>query len=631
MKRIVLLLLIICSCVFAYAQIGKTIINQYEESDVFLKDSCEYIYYNKRILIIKYWDYYNKYGFNRPTTYKFTNTYTKKVKYTYKDKNKDKIKKSEDDSIHCTYYFTPYKMIYRGKPVYKIKFKINYAQGSWLRRLSQGPHTVALTFWNNYECDEPLLDPNEKEGTTEEYTILIKNVKNILHNTMTVYIPAEVLNNSRIKYLQENEEKKEHKFYLEARFFEGKGEAQDLNEQNLIVWSRPKYQYQKWRKRYEYGPAWDYPISGDGICKHFFNIRRKGDVESENTQMMGGDCQFLEKHDYKEIIECFNCAKPYDTEQEHDEFLVANPDASKDCNLMTFSKENEGFIGNYEIYVENQKGEKKLLEKRTRGSKDNRDDMCPLHNMVLKDENHYVCTKCNIERYGGEPLMSPEPNPHIVEISKCVEPQITIDINGLNVTLRRAANEGSGEALYLAETETTEQMWMAMYPNHLWNFNRDSKVALDYVTYEDAMMFISMLNKMSEDKDWNLRFFLPTVEEWVMAYHLGGVVSDGWQANNSGGFPHRVGEKPANSLKVYDMKGNVAEMCEEALSLDECDDTYDIYYKYTYEDSRRNHFNAYSGTGYLDEPYEKGPTDVRVINLSTGKPQIGFRIFAVPK
>lgn len=529
-------------------------------------------------------------------------------------------------NVYVRYYFTPYKIGHNRKPSYKLELDVVSAVGSWLRALSSGSYTVAITIWNNPDCKEPLVDSGSGEKNIEEYTILVKNVTNLLHNKIVVYIPAEVINASRVKYQRVNEGRKEAKFYLETRFFKENGGSQVLNEQNLIIWMKPKL-----RKNNVYGPGFLYPQKGDVLCKHFFKTRTKGKILKENTDEIDGGCHLLERHCYEVMEKCFNCGKVYGIDIEHNDFTVDNPDAFEDCNLMTYSIGNLGYVGNYEIYAENQKGEKKLLEKRARGSKDNRDEMCPLHNMVLKDENHYVCTKCNIERYGGEPLMSPEPNPHVVEISKCVEPQITIDVNGVNVTLRRAASEGCDEALYLAETETTEQMWMAVYPNHVWNFNRDSKAALDYVTYEDAMMFISMLNKMSEDKGWNLHFFLPTVDEWIMAFHLGNVEYDAWLVNNSGKFPHKVGEKPANLLKVFDMQGNVAEMCEESLSLDECDDTYDIYYNTTYEDGRRNHFNAYAGTGYLDDPYEIGSTDVRVVNLSTGKPQIGFRIFAVPK
>lgn len=556
--------------------------------------------------------------------------YKKLIKIGYPEYKIIERKRKENKGYHnvfIRYHFTPYKMGHNRKPSYKLELNVVSAVGSWLRALSSGSYTVAITIWNHPDCKEPLLDPGFGEENIEEYTILVKNVTNLMHNKIVAYIPAEVLNTSRVKYQRVNEGREEAKFYLETRFFKENGGSQVLNEQNLKVWMKPKL-----RKNNVYGPGFLYPVEGDVLCKHFFKTRTKGKILKESTGEMDGGCYFLERHCYEVMEKCFNCGKLYGVDIENNDFAVANPDASEDCNLMTYSKENEEFIGNYEIYVENQKGEKKLLEKRTRGSKDNRDDMCPLHNMVLKDENHYVCTKCNIERYGGEPLMSPEPNPHAVEISKCVEPQITIDVNGVNVTLYRVESEVSGEALYLAETETTEQMWMAMYPNHLWNFNRDSKVALDYVTYEDAMMFISMLNKMSEDKGWNLYFFLPTVDEWLLAYHSGSIEDyDGWLVNNSGNFPHKVGEKPANSMKIFDMQGNVAEMCEESISLDECDDTYDIYYTTTYEDGRRNHFNTYAGTGYLDDPYEIGVTDVRVINLSTGKPQIGFRIFAVPK
>jgi formylglycine-generating enzyme required for sulfatase activity len=66
---------------------------------------------------------------------------------------------------------------------------------------------------------------------------------------------------------------------------------------------------------------------------------------------------------------------------------------------------------------------------------------------------------------------------------------------------------------------------------------------------------------------------LPTEEEWEWAarggrhsrgYKFSGsnnLDTVGWYGENSGGMPHKVGEKLPNELGIYDMSGNVSEWC----------------------------------------------------------------------
>ncbi len=66
-------------------------------------------------------------------------------------------------------------------------------------------------------------------------------------------------------------------------------------------------------------------------------------------------------------------------------------------------------------------------------------------------------------------------------------------------------------------------------------------------------------------------FRLPTEAEWEYACRAGGTGETGdldrmaWYAGNSGGKTHPVGEKEPNAWGLYDMRGNVAERCNDGL------------------------------------------------------------------
>lgn len=301
---------------------------------------------------------------------------------------------------------------------------------------------------------------------------------------------------------------------------------------------------------------------------------------------------------------------------------------------MTTDYKNEGnkIITIQKIFIENSEGERDLVETRTRTGTNNQNWECPPHDMTKIGNNLYKCKKCNITRYGEEENFNLVKNNHAVPASKCTASTISKNINGVNFVFQKAIIDDKKEkAIYIGETEVTEAMWMAIFPNHQDELKKTCKAAIDKIPYEDAKMFICMLNYLSKKEEWKLKFFLSTIEEWVMAYHAGGKCNDGWLAHNSCKIARQVGLKPANNLHVYDMKGNVAELCNEVLARSEDDGTYNKSYLTTSERGRRNHDNVYAGNNFLDDINEVGPTDVRVTNISIGREGIGFRVFAVPE
>ena len=374
----------------------------------------------------------------------------------------------------------------------------------------------------------------------------------------------------------------------------------------------------------------------DGPCSHYLYTRTKSNIIEKKRTISQNQCVIKEDVEYKEKQECYLCHKELPQKQESDSQLFDNPEAPETCIteycsvVPDYKTEGNKFITIKKIFVENSEGDRHLAETRTRADGNNRSEHCPLHNMEKIGDNLYQCKKCKITRYGNEEKFQLAKNKHAVIAPKCPSETISKTINGVNFVFHKAMDEKKQKAIYVGETEVTEAMWMAVFPNHRYDLNKTSKAAIDAIPYEDAKMFISMLNYKSKKEGWKLKFFLPTIEEWVMAYHAGGKSNDAWLSHNSCKISRQVGLKPANDLHVYDMKGNVAEMCDEVLSLPENDGTYNQEYLTSYEEGRRNHYNAYAGNSFLDDINVVGPTDVRIMNISIGREGIGFRVFAAP-
>ena len=97
-----------------------------------------------------------------------------------------------------------------------------------------------------------------------------------------------------------------------------------------------------------------------------------------------------------------------------------------------------------------------------------------------------------------------------------------------------------------------------------------SKNPMYYITWDDCQEFITKLNELT-----GRNFRLPTEAEWEYAAR-GGNKSQGykysgsntindvaWHIGNSGNISHPVGTKAPNELGIYDMSGNVMELCSD--------------------------------------------------------------------
>jgi len=123
---------------------------------------------------------------------------------------------------------------------------------------------------------------------------------------------------------------------------------------------------------------------------------------------------------------------------------------------------------------------------------------------------------------------------------------------------------------YLQTTEVTQGQWRAVMGSNPSRFKGDDR-PVENINWEGIQEFIRRLNA----KEGTDKYRLPTEAEWEYACRAG---SEGkwafgddakqlgeyaWYKGNSGKETHPVGKKRANAWGLYDMHGNVYELCQD--------------------------------------------------------------------
>ena len=122
---------------------------------------------------------------------------------------------------------------------------------------------------------------------------------------------------------------------------------------------------------------------------------------------------------------------------------------------------------------------------------------------------------------------------------------------------------------YIGRCEVTQELWEAVMGSNPSYF-KGAQNPVESVSWNDCQNFIKKLNSLT-----GRTFCLPTEAEWEYAarggnqsshykYSGSGNIGDvAWYDDNSGGKTHAVGTQTANELGIYDMSGNVWELCSD--------------------------------------------------------------------
>lgn len=134
------------------------------------------------------------------------------------------------------------------------------------------------------------------------------------------------------------------------------------------------------------------------------------------------------------------------------------------------------------------------------------------------------------------------------------------------------------EGFWMGRTEVTQAQWKSVMGAEPWKGQSYvfelAECPATYVRWEDAVEFCNRLSRRS-----GLNFRLPTEAEWEYAcragtqtaYHFGDSADalsryawnseNAWDAGQQ--FAHQVAQKLPNNWGIFDMHGNVSEICED--------------------------------------------------------------------
>lgn len=127
------------------------------------------------------------------------------------------------------------------------------------------------------------------------------------------------------------------------------------------------------------------------------------------------------------------------------------------------------------------------------------------------------------------------------------------------------------KGFYLARFEVTQHQYKSLMGRSPSSFRGDA-LAQDQITHPRAIEFCEEVSRLT-----GLNVVLPTEAQWEYAcragtttrFYTGDTLADleraGWVSENAGDTVHPVGLKAPNAFGLYDMHGNVWELCADFL------------------------------------------------------------------
>ena len=143
------------------------------------------------------------------------------------------------------------------------------------------------------------------------------------------------------------------------------------------------------------------------------------------------------------------------------------------------------------------------------------------------------------------------------------KPRRYVEIN------EKPAHQVTLSGYYIGKYEVTQELWQAVMGNNPSDVKNSPKNPVENITWGDCQKFIVKLNELT-----GKCFRLPTEAEWEYAAR-GGNQSRGYKYSGSNdldavawhdyndSWTLPVGTKLPNELGLYDMTGNVWEMCQD--------------------------------------------------------------------
>jgi len=128
------------------------------------------------------------------------------------------------------------------------------------------------------------------------------------------------------------------------------------------------------------------------------------------------------------------------------------------------------------------------------------------------------------------------------------------------------------QPFYMGKYEVTQEQWQAIMGNNPSHF-KGPRNPVENVSWEDCQVFLKKLNE--KVRRAGLKFSLPTEAQWEYACRAGtrtrfsfgnsrdDIGNYAWFKDNSDNKTHPVGMKKPNQWGLYDMPGNVWEMCAD--------------------------------------------------------------------